>query len=148
VILNKSPGATAIPGDLQLLGGSTASSTVVLSLASDQIADTSNVSLLNATLQLDGAHEAFHDLTLTTSTLTGSGDVTVTGVFTNTSGGLSGSGTLNIASGATANFPFNSAPQRTINNSGTFNLPPSGGSGIGGGGGGKLHPQQSHRRCR
>lgn len=138
--INVASGATLSIGNANVLAGSSISGagafvfTGAVTMPAGAFTPAGPIFVNNGNLTFNNPQQ-IGTLTLNVGNLSGSGDVTITSQLTDTSGGLSGSGALNIAAGATANLTTGLAPQRTINNSGTFNFP-NGSSGLGGGGSG------------
>ncbi len=131
LVLGKTAGTTAIAGNLVVNGG-----TVQLN-ASNQIADTSTVTLNNSsTLNLNGQTETLGQLNSTSSTVTttlGAGSLTLNGPNNSNSsyaGAITGGGSLNIAgtgkvylSGSSAGFTGSTnVTSGTLNVSGFNNV--------------------------
>ena len=84
------------------------------------ILTTGTVTLSSATVNLSAA-QSLANLTFSSGTLQGNGDVTITGAFNWSGGNMGGAGRTILAGGATANFSGANAKglNRTLDNSGT-----------------------------
>jgi len=99
--LNKTAGKNAFAGDLSFSTGT------VKYLASDQIANTSNITMTGGTLALNGFSDTIANLSITGGTVTGTGNLTVNNAsfngasFTNTGAGLVLNGNVSFSGAAT-----------------------------------------------
>ncbi len=93
------------------------------SLSVNTLESTEELAVTGGTLGIEGNSQT-SDLTLSSGTLTGAGDLTVSGVFNWQTGTQSGTGSTTIAPGAAMNLTTNvkTLAKRTINNSGTVTL--------------------------